>query len=153
MNLKVIFLLSALCLMTGCSATFRLYPIQGPLSTQTPLPVFPGKVTGVLNSGNVSFTLGGGEVCKGIWTRVVAASVTPSSGDMSSVWDDVYGSGYYVSHVLGAKLYARAGITGSLGTALTVEFYRPNPGSEQIRVFGVARDSKGNIYKLVFNTM
>ena len=35
----------------------------------------------------------------------------------------------------------------------SVEFYRPNPGSEQIHVFGVASDSKDNIYKLVFNTI
>ena len=160
MYLKVVFVLLALSLMAGCSATFRLYPVQGPLSTQTPVAVFPGKVSGVLNSGNISFALGDGEVCKGPWTRVVpvtAATGTmianPSSTGMSSVWDNVYGSGYYVSHVLGAKLYAQATITGSRGTVISVEFYRPNPGSEQIHVFGVARDNKDNIYKLVFNTM
>jgi hypothetical protein len=156
MNLKVFFVPLALSLMAGCSATFRLYPVQGPLSAQTPLPVFPGKVTGVLNSGNVSFTLLDAEVCKGLWTRVVPLNAAsgktsqPSSG-MSSVWDTVYGSGYYVSHVLGAKLYAQAAITGSRGTVLRVEFYRPNPGSGQVHLFGVAKDSKDNIYKLVFN--
>jgi hypothetical protein len=154
MNLKVFFVLLALSLMAGCSATFRLYPVQGPLSAQTPLPVFSGKVTGVLNSGNVSFALRNGEVCKGLWTRVVPVKAVngtianPPSSGMSSVWDTVYGSGYYVSHVLGAKLYAQAAITGSRGTVLSVEFYRPNPGSEQVHLFGVARDSKDNIYNI-----
>jgi hypothetical protein len=160
MNMKVFFVLLALSLMAGCSATLRLYPVQGPLSAQTPLPVFPGKFTGLVNSGNISFALGDGEVCKGLWTRVVPVKAAkgetianPPSSGMSSVWDTVYGSGYYVSHVLGAKLYAQAAITGDRGTVLSVEFYRPNPGSERVHVFGVARDSKDNIYKLVFNTM
>ena len=150
MKVKVFFVVFSLSLMAGCSATFRLYPVQGPLSAQTPLPVFFGKVTGVVNSGNVSFTLADGEVCKGTWTRVVPADPSTS---MSSVWDAVYGSGYFTSHVLGAKLYAHAAITGSRGTVLTVEFYRPNPGSEQIRVFGVAKDSKDNVYKMAFHTV
>src|SRR5664279_2760565 len=101
MIMKVFSVLLALSLMAGCSIAFRLYPVQGPLSAQTPLPVFPGKVTGVLNSGNISFVLGDGEVCKGPWARVVPVKAakgamianTPSSG-MSSLWDTVYGPGY-----------------------------------------------------------
>ena len=124
MKPKVLLVLPALSLLAGCIASFRLYPIKGPLSAQTPLPVFSGKVTGVLNSG-----------------------------DMASVWDLVYGPGYFIAHVLGARLYAQAAITGSRGTALNVEFYRPNPGGEQIRIFGVAKDSKDGVYKMVFNTM
>jgi hypothetical protein len=125
------------------------------------LPVFSGKLSGILNAGDVSFVIGDGEVCKGRWTRVVpvktankgAAAATPLSSGMPAVWDTVYGSGYYVAHVLGASLYAQAAITGDRGTVLDVEFYRPNPGGEQVRILGVAKDSKDNIYKLVLNRM
>ena len=126
MRLKTFsFVLLGLSLMTGCTAAVRLYPVQGPLSVRTPVPVFSGRLTGILNSGTASFVIGDGEV-----------------------WDTVYGSGYYVAHVLGATLYAEAAITGDRGTVLDVEFYRPNPGGEEIRILGAARDSKDNIYKL-----
>ena len=157
MRLKTFsFVLLGLSLMTGCTAAVRLYPVQGPLSVRTPVPVFSGRRTGILNSGTASFVIGDGEVCKGRWTQVVPVKTgkgagkvsNPLSQGMPAVWDTVYGSGYYVAHVLGATLYAEAAITGDRGTVLDVEFYRPNPGGEEIRILGVARDSKDNIYKL-----
>ncbi len=160
MRLKIFFVVLGLSLMSGCTAAVRLYPVQGPLSVRAPVPVFSGRLTGLMNSGGVSFVVGDGEVCKGRWTRVVpvktankgAAKVSsPLSEGMPAVWDTVYGSGYYVAHVLGATLYAEAAITGDRGTVLDVEFYRPNPGGEQVRILGVAKDSKDNIYKLVLN--
>jgi hypothetical protein len=143
-------------LMAGCSATARLYPVQGPLMAQSPVPVFPGKLTGLVNQGGISFVLANGEVCRGNWTRVVpvkgsqgAQSVpAPLSADMPAIWDQIYGPGYYVAHVLGTALYGRAAITGSRGTILTVEFYRPDAVP---KVQGVAKDSNGNIYKMAFN--
>jgi hypothetical protein len=71
---------------------------------------------------------------------------------MSSVWDTVYGSGFYVSHILGTRLYVQAVIPGNRGTILDVEMYRseekePNSVSA---IKGVAKDNKDNIYKLVF---
>ena len=72
--------------------------------------------------------------------------------NMSAEWDTVYGTGFYVAHVLGAKLYARAVVTGNRGTILNVEIYRPldqaesKPGTPK----GVTKDNKDNIYKLVF---
>lgn len=151
--------------MAGCTATARLYPVQGPLALQSPLPVFAGKLGGATNSGNVSFAMADGEVCKGRWTRVIperapkstAAAVAPASANspatkgMSSVWDAVYGPGFYVAHVLGDKYYAQGVITGDRGTVVNVEFYRASGPSTHIA--GVARDSKGNIYKMVFTNL
>ncbi len=67
---------------------------------------------------------------------------------MSAIWDTVYGQGYFVSHVLGKLYYARGSITGSRGTVLDVEFYKPD--GESRHIFGVAKDSKGNVYKMAF---
>ena len=53
MNMKGFVVLLAVSLMAGCSATLRLYPVQGPLSAQTPPPVFTGKVTGVITRDDI----------------------------------------------------------------------------------------------------
>jgi hypothetical protein len=146
-----------LSLLVGCSTTARLYPVQGPLMAQSPVPVFTGKLTGVVNEGSISFLLANGELCKGQWTRVApvkgsqgAESVpAPASTDMPAIWDQIYGPGYYTAQVLGTTLHAQAMITGSRGTVLTVEFYRPDAVPQ---ILGVAKDSRGNIYKMTFNT-
>ena len=162
MKTKVFLVLLGLSIMLGCTATARLYPVQGPLSQQAPLPVFVGKLNGSVNSGNISFVMADGEVCTGRWTRVVSAAapkngtavVAPAAGappstGMASIWDTVYGSGYFVAHVLGDLYWGTAVITGNRGTVLNVEFYRANPPGT--RIAGVAKDSKGNIYKMVFS--
>jgi len=71
---------------------------------------------------------------------------------MSSIWDTVYGSGFYVSHVLGTRLYVQAVIPGNRGTVLNLEMYRPEERESNIigAIKGVAKDNKNNIYKLVF---
>lgn len=73
---------------------------------------------------------------------------------MSSAWDAVYGAGYYVSHVLGAKLHAQAVVSGDRGTVLNVEMYRSEgepagASNAVIDIKGIAKDNKDNIYKLV----
>jgi hypothetical protein len=160
MKNRIFLLLVGVSFLSGCRATARLYPVQGPLSAQAPTPVFLAKVTGAFNSGNMSVVLGDGEVCKGRWSTVpraeapkgaAIANSLPTDG-MSSAWDTVYGSGFYVSHILGTRLYARSVLTGDRGTVLNVEMYRPAEKESNIRdsIKGVAKDNKDNIYKLAF---
>lgn len=66
------------------------------------------------------------------------------------MWDVVYGPGYYVSHVVGEKQYARAAIKGDKGTDLRLEFYQTQTGQNRVHLFGVASDSNNNIYKITF---
>ena|ERR1039457_1179593 len=158
MKAQLWFAVFGFFLMVGCSATVRLYPVQGPLMSQSPAPVFTGKFTGVLNAGGISFVLSNGELCQGRWTRMVPvkgsqgtqSAPPPASPDMPALWDQIYGPGYYVSHVLGTRLHGQAVVTGNRGTVLTVEFYRPD-AIPQIQ--GVAKDSNGNVYKMTFNTV
>lgn len=63
---------------------------------------------------------------------------------------DIYGSGYYVAHVLGARLYAQGSVAAEQGNVFQVEFYRPDENRGGLRVFGVARDSAGNVCKVIF---
>ena len=129
----------------------RLYPVSGPTPAQTQLPVLKATVSGLYNVGSISIRMPDGKVCKGTWNRVVApatASVPPTPG-LAPVWDSVYGSGYYVAHVLGRRLHAAASVTGEQGTVYQVEFYQTDDVHD-FHLFGVAKDSTGVIYKMVF---
>ena len=160
MKNKLCFILLGISMMLGCTHSARLYPVQGPLSEQTPLPVLVAKITGAFTPGDISVVLSDGEKCKGRWAMVPRAQVpkgantasAPTTNGMSSVWDTVYGSGFYVAHVLGTRLYAQAVVTGNQGTVLNVEMYKPEGEHESnpvSAVKGVAKDNKDNIYKLV----
>jgi hypothetical protein len=157
---RLFFVLLAASILPGCGATGRLYPVRGPLSAQTPAPVLVAKLTGAFNSGNISVVLADGEVCKGRWATVsrprvssgsAAASAAPAE-NMSSEWDTVYGTGFYVSRVLGARLYAHAQLQGDRGSVLDVEMWKPEEkeGNNVSAIKGVAKDTKDNIYKLAF---
>ena len=53
-----------LSMLAGCVvlAPGHLYPVDGPLSTQTPAPIYKVTLSGVLNSGSMSATVRDGEV-------------------------------------------------------------------------------------------
>ncbi len=138
-----------LSLLAGCMvmAPGHLYPVEGPLSTQAPVPIYKVTLSGVLTSGSMSATLPDGEVCSGGWTAIAQDDAT--AGSMSADWDRVYGAGFLVANVLGKPVFARATLTGTKGTNLQVQFYDPTPG-QPANVEGVAKDNSGNIFKLTF---
>ncbi|MGH9745684.1 MAG: hypothetical protein ACRD59_06195 [Candidatus Acidiferrales bacterium] len=176
-NFFLALILAVSVVTIGC-ASARMYPVEGPMASQTPGAVYTAKLTGLLYSGDVTITVANGEVCKGHWTLVkggtsvdaAPARVTPArattadgtTGDaaagpspvtegMPAAWDAVYGQGYYVARVLGQPLYAHAMVVGNRGTVLNVEFYRVNRGTDgPIEIHGVAKDNKGDIFKLSF---
>lgn len=167
MNRKLFpVLLATSMMMLGC-ASARMYPVRGPLASESPHAVYPAKITGLLYSGDLKITVANGEVCRGHWTLVkggnsadaAPADATPSSATedssvaegMPAAWDTVYGQGYYLAHVLGQRLYAHAMVTGNHGTILNVEFYRLNNATNVPSDFhGVAKDNRGDIFKLAF---
>ena len=112
------FLLLCVSVISGCTATARFHPVQGPLSRQTPVPVLVGKLSDGLKSGAMSVRLSDAELCKGTWTLVQRPSSTKTASaasatiaaNLASEWDIVYGPGFYNAHVLGSRLYG-AGFT------------------------------------------
>lgn len=151
--------LLGICLTAGC-AQGRLYPVQGPFSAQSPSRVFTAKMSGGFRSGNISVVLASGEKATGRWewtqTESPSAESSAAKGaeveSLASAWDAVYGQGFYVSHVLGTKPFARAVPTGDRGTTLHMEMYRPvgEGGETPVNFRGVALDNRNNIYKVVF---
>lgn len=152
--------------MFGC-ASAHLYPVKGPLSTQSPPPVYSVKVSGAFFSGSFEAKLTDGEVCKGHWTTVSRGSAPGSPNatspkpaePMKTEWDTVYGTGYFQANVLGSRLYGRGVAKGPKGTILTMEMFKDETRPDLVArndvdtraIKGVAKDDKGNVYKLVFN--
>ncbi len=168
MKRSLILALCCLSTLGGC-ASAHLYPVKGPLSQQTPVPVFKAKMsqTFVLPSGSFSAVIADGEVCKGRWKLVfgkkapkpAAPGADPSMPDLAADWDTVYGANYYSLKAVSATWFMRGVATGNRGTILNVEMFmdesHPGPGpadaSNTFReMAGVARDNKGNLYKLAF---
>lgn len=148
--MKVFALLSLIgVLTTGCVVMVpgHLYPVQGSLSTRTPAPIYKVTLSGVYKTGTMTATLEDGEVCHGSWGAV--RQDDPLSGQMSGEWDRVYGQGFFTANVLGNPVFARGVLTGTKGTTLNIEFYDPTPG-QIANVKGIAKDNKGNIFKLTF---
>ena len=132
-------------LLTGCvGPSGHLYPIQGPLAAQTPLPIYPLKVSIV--EGTITTTLQNGEVCQGRWSMLPPDN--PASNAMSAQWDAVYGQGFFIAHILGKTGLSSGIATGPQGTTLNVEIYGPDLANANLS--GVAQDNRGNIYKLTF---
>jgi len=145
MNRLLLLPVIAALLLCGCFTTRNgyLHPVRGPLSTQQPPPVYTVRASGIL-SGEITVKLPDGEVCRGPWAFVPGAS--PASS-LAPAWDAVYGSGFYVSNVLGSKLYAHSALTGDRGTHLDLEIYKAS-NTQSDPLLGVAQDQQGNIFKV-----
>jgi hypothetical protein len=150
---KLLLLIAFLCV--GCSTTARLYPVEGPMSKQIPLPVLAANVEGILgNTGGITLTMPDGERCTGHWSSIapqqvgftsVAASGLTTSG-LASAWTTAYGSGFSFSNAPGVNR-GEAMLTGEKGTVLQVEFFT---GSGTANGTGVAKDNHGNVFKVLF---
>ena len=151
------------CFLSGCVRVAHLYPVQGPLAGETPPPIYTGRITGVINSGSISARLANGEQFFGKWQAQSTSALAKQSKagvvppfNLSTEWDSVYGPGFYTAHVLGAHLFARTTLTGKQGGALQLEMISQpvktddptNAAAPEIS--GVARDEKGNVYKVAF---
>ena len=152
---KVLATLTLVAILSVCSTTATLYPVVGPLSKQQPLPVLIAAVDGIMgNTGGISLSLPDGEHCTGKWSSIAPMSVgfstsyasgSATSG-MASVWTTVYGSGFWLGNLPGVNK-GEAMVVGDRGTVIQVEFYT---GSGTANGTGVAKDNKGNIFKVLF---
>jgi hypothetical protein len=155
MKFRSAWLVLLVIFASGCSTTATLYPVEGPMSQQSPLPVITATADGMTgNTGDISLILPDGEVCKGRWSSIAPMSVrysaasasgTATSG-LSSAWATVYGSGFSIANLPGVNK-GEAMLVGDRGRVIQVEFYT---GSGTANGVGVAKDHKGNIFKVIF---
>ena len=159
--MKIKLVLAFLTVGTSLASTAafgqKLYPVEGPLTSQTPPPVFSAQVKGIgFGAGSKakllkSWTVSDGEVLNGKFAKANATSMntkTPGAPDsyppqpnLAFAWDAVYGQGYFAAHILGKKIWQGV-FTGDKGTVLQVELLDD--------LHGAAVDNKGNVYKEVW---
>lgn len=151
------------CFISSCVRVAHFYPVQGPLAVETPPPIYTGKIAGVINSGSISAKFANGQQYSGQWQGQSASALAKESSrgvvppfNLSAEWDAVYGSGFYTAHVLGAHLFARTTLTGTQGGTLQLEMISQPVETADAKdaaapaIKGVARDEKGNVYKVAF---
>lgn len=156
MKTRLIFATVSLCILAGC-ATARMYPVRGQLAAAMPAPVYTAKITNPPGSYSGKFsTVLNGEKFEATWHQVPRVVGSAASPNLSAEWNDVYGVGFYQNIVLPAQLYLRCEAKGDHGTTLDVEMYYNQTTSGMSRdepvdriLKGVARDSNGNVFKLV----
>ena len=157
MKAKFVLALLSVCIIAGSAAAFAeaLYPVQGPLAAQAPPPAMKATFHGT-NSGSFSLVQANGETFHGKWAFLTPSFVnnktpeTPASylpqSNLAFAWDTVYGQGYFVSQVLGTRI-KQVVATGDRGTVIQVECLYGDPHAG---LNGVAVDSKGNVYKVIW---
>lgn len=141
-----IFMLIAV-LVSGCSTTVSLFPVEGPLSQQNPVPALQATADGIMgNTGNMSLTMPDGESCVGKWSSAAGAGITVGTGSLIGTYGSVYGVGTSVSTGTGQNP-GQAFLTCNQGRIIQVEFVT---GAGTANGFGFAKDNKGNIYRVLF---
>ena len=140
--MKNLLVLTVLLTFSGC-VTLELYPVKGPSATQVPITVLKAKAKGVMgNSGKVILTMPDGEVCKGRWSST--AGVKGSRNNAGLLVD--YGQELGLSP-RGNENRGYGMLVGPKGTSIEIEFLT---GAGTAHGFGVAKDNRGNIYKVLF---
>jgi hypothetical protein len=140
--MKNLLIFIVLILFSSC-VTLELYPVKGTASTQVPINVIKAKAKGVMgNSGKVILTMPDGEVCKGRWSST--AGVIGSRNNVGLVVD--YGQELGLSP-RGNENRGYAMAVGKKGTSMEIEFLT---GAGTAHGFGVAKDNKGNVYRVLF---
>jgi len=115
------------------------------------------EVPSSLKSGSVSFAWTDGEVCRGRWSLVQQTGANYAPSDIAPLWDQVYGSGHYLAHVVGTRFYGKAEAKGNRGNTLDMEFYQsattetPNVKANSVSIIGIAKDNNNNVSKLTFD--
>ena len=83
--LKILTTILMVITQAACSTTATIYPVDGPLSKQQPLPVLTASVDGIMgNTGGISLTLPDGEHCTGKWSSIAPMNVGLSTATTSA---------------------------------------------------------------------
>ena len=139
---KVSFLLS-LFFLTSCSITLNLFPTKGPLSEKLPVKVIKAKATNVTsNSGKCFLTMPDGEYCTGRWSSTAGVVASKNNYGLMLSYGQELGL-----NPRGNENRGYAMLLGNKGTSLEIEFLT---GAGTAHGFGIAKDNKGNIYKVLF---
>ena len=147
LNAYSIASVSAALVLAGCTTSVTLYPIEGPLALQRPLPVVVATVNSVQdNTGSITMTLPKDETCTGKWSSAAPQMAAVTTTSLFGRYGAAAGFGMLTGPAPGVNR-GEAFVACAQGTTLQAEFFT---GSGTANGYGVAKDSNGNIYKMLF---
>ncbi|MCD9146230.1 hypothetical protein [Pseudophaeobacter flagellatus] len=133
--------------LAACSTTANLYPISGPLTEENPIPTLIATVDGITgNTGNFNFTMPNGSACSGKWSSVAPQFASVTTGTLFAEYGSVAGYSTTVGNLPGVNR-GQAFSTCSDNTRFDIEFFT---GSGTANGYGIAKDTRGNVYKMLF---
>lgn len=148
MHLRTAAICAALFL-ADCSSSqiVTFYPVKGPLSAQVPLPIAKATAEGITgNTGPLTMTLANGETCTGQWSSAAPQQVAVTSASLFTTYGPAAGYSVTAGNVPGVNR-GEAFMSCDRGTSIQAEFFT---GSGTANGYGVAKDSAGNVYKMLF---
>lgn len=139
----------AVVLLAGCARQANVFPTSGPMAEAGQIQPVKMIFHGLATTGECDVTLPTGELCKGNYSMALnQAQVWGVGGGVAQwqhVWGQVWGANYQ-SRVYSAGLqYGMASLAGDKGTILEIQFVMGNMDGHG---FGVAKDNRGNFFKL-----
>ena len=144
MTVRTFIIAAVASLLAACSTTGTLLPVSGALFQAGYTAPIEAKLEGLeRNGGKMMLTLPTGEYLEGRWSIVDKAQNVASWGDLMVLPDPAINRLTSDPDAYRATAY----LTGTQGTTMDVEYII---NSTTARGQGAARDSLGNIYRLVF---
>lgn len=133
--------------VSACSTDVSMFPIEGPVTSKRPLPVLVARADGITgNTGNLTMTLADQQTCSGKWSSAAPQFAAVASTSLFSQYGNAAGLSVIAGNMPGVNR-GEAFLTCSRGTTVQAEFYT---GSGTANGYGVAKDSDGNVYKMLF---
>ena len=149
--LAVLLAAMTACITQGVVRSGSLVPVSGPLA-QPGAPslriVFDGAASG---SGSFRVTLPGGEVIQGSYATMSSSSTEAATGSQApgqtvitgADWQALYGN----PNAMLGQIGGQGAGSGDRGTFLKMQYV---VDAMDNRGYGVAKDSRGNLYQLRF---
>jgi hypothetical protein len=142
---KLIVCLAIMVFLAGCAlppVAVKLYGVSGP-SEGTVIQGLAHR-TG-RNTGTIEITLPSKEHCTGDYTVITQGSSSVATAQWAGLYQSVYGTGFSTTKQATGQGMGTA--IGTAGTVLEVNFMADTLTGHG---FGVAKDNRGNIYRVQF---
>ena len=138
----LIAIIATLMIVSGCTMKATMYPVSGPLiDSGQAKPISAEYSYDTSGHGKITFYMPDGEVCRGEYTTISdSQTMTIFARDQ---FYSYYGNGFSTN----SKQHGQAIAYGDSGTVLQAEYF---VDAMTFHGYGLAKDNKGNIFKLVW---
>jgi hypothetical protein len=143
------WLLVLLCVipLSSCVLTARAYPVAGPAVKAK--SILTAKFTWAGGgTGKVTVKMPDGEICEGRYATVVGGIISPEMAAIGANSTVAVSSASVSTGDIRGLQTSRAMLAGDRGTIMEFEGY--TSGANPTHGFGIAKDDKGSVWKIIW---